>query len=86
MFGATQKAFAGNDLYYTGSDSSDTVAMKYQCHAKLFNTREEAEKAVAPWNNLGHKFAVREIPVEYRPGPGGEGKYVDGVFVGYTCG
>lgn len=86
MFGATEKAIAGNDLYFTGSNSFDTVAMKYQCHAALFKTREEAEKAVAPWNNLGHKFVVREILVEYGPTPGGEGKFVDGVFVGHTCG
>ncbi len=86
MFGATEKAIAGNELYFTGSDSFDTVNSRHACHAKLFKTREAAVAAIAPWNGVGHKFEVREISVEYKSAAGGESKYVDGVLVGHICG
>lgn len=61
MYEAVTKSIAGNDLFYTGSQSFDLVHSQYASHRKTFETAEAAQKAVDPWNRLGHKFVVREV-------------------------
>lgn len=61
-FVAVRKALAGNDLYFTGSDNFTLVDSPYFCGARVHESAEQLQGAVAPWNRMGRGvFLVRPI-------------------------
>lgn len=64
LFIASEPAIAGNPLYFTGIENFTLVNSKYLEDAQLFDSREQAEEAVRPWNALGHRFTVAPAAVE----------------------
>lgn len=64
---AFERAIAGNPLWFTGSPTADTVALRWACHARTFPDRAAAERAVKPWNDLGHTFEVTKAKIKRKP-------------------
>lgn len=48
----------GGQRFLTGNASPGWEITRFVSSAKLFPTKDAAEDAVKPWNNLGFKFEV----------------------------
>ncbi|WP_082710136.1 MULTISPECIES: hypothetical protein [Burkholderia] len=59
MFIAHEINFSGRPFYFNGLYEVG-AGSPYFCHAKRYESREDAERAVAPWNRMGRAFKVRE--------------------------
>ncbi|WP_261541422.1 hypothetical protein [Burkholderia multivorans] len=59
MFIAHEINFAGKPFYFNGLYEVG-AGSPYFCHANRYESREAAERAVAPWNSMGRAFKVRE--------------------------
>jgi hypothetical protein len=61
-FVAFEISLAGTELFFTGIARFDLVNSRHADHARAFDSAEGAERAVADWNKVGHRFTVRPFP------------------------